>query len=148
MSEPLIRTIFVECDIEHTFNVFTQRIDQWWPQGHRRLRDSTLYLETTQGGRFFEKTESGEEFKLGDVLECERPSGISFSWFLGAIKTPTRVDISFQANGEGTFVTVRHSEAESALGDLWPQRVSLFEKGWTAVFAAFISHLREEDNES
>jgi uncharacterized protein YndB with AHSA1/START domain len=96
-----------------------------------------LVLEAEVGGRFFERASSGEEAELGTVLVCEPPHRISYTWRPGAITEPTRVDIHFQRQGGETVVEVLHSEADSKLGDAWPERVALFTRGWTHVLAAF-----------
>ena len=139
MAEPLRREVRVRCSIEHAFEVFTARIDLWWPPGHRRFETSQLHLEAAVGGRFFERSSSGEEAKLGEVIRCEPPHHISYTWFPGALDKPTQVDVTFAAAGEETIVNVVHSEAESGLGSLWFDRMKLFQRGWEHVLAAFCS---------
>ena len=143
VAEPLVREVRVRCSIEHAFDVFTQRIDLWWPPAHRRFEASRLYLEPTVGGRFVERSSTGEEFTLGAVLECDPPHRIAYSWYPGAIQEPTHVAIRFTEEGAETRVSVVHSEGQSALGEHWPQRVELFERGWRHVLAAFSEHLAE-----
>jgi uncharacterized protein YndB with AHSA1/START domain len=94
-------------------------------------------LESGVGGRFVERSPSGEEAKLGEVLLWEPPQRLSYSWFPGAIDKPTRVDVSLAHSGAETLVEILHSEGDSSLGDAWPERVRLFERGWTSVLAAF-----------
>jgi len=141
MNEPLVKRVRVRCNIERAFEAFTDQVNIWWPLGHRRLDGARLVLETKIGGRFFERSDAGKEFQLGEILKCDPPMGLSFTWALGAISKPTRVDIDFEQDGEDTIVCVTHSEAESALGEVWPQRVVLFTKGWTSVLDALGKHL-------
>jgi uncharacterized protein YndB with AHSA1/START domain len=134
----------VRCSIGHAFAVFTQGVDTWWPKGHRRFADSRLVLEARVGGRFFERSTGGEEAALGEVLACEPPHSISYSWRPGAIDQPTRVDIRFTQEGAETVVHVVHSEGESGLGEAWPERVVLFERGWQIVLLGFTAKLEDE----
>jgi uncharacterized protein YndB with AHSA1/START domain len=139
MPESLRRCVRGRCSIAHAFEVFTARVDLWWPPGHRRFDDSRLVLEATPGGRFFERSKGGDEFKLGDVLDCDPPRRIRYTWYPGAIEAPTVVDVRFAEEGADTVVTVEHSEAD-ALGDAWPERVKLFERAWQIVLPAFAAH--------
>lgn len=139
MSEALHFSVHLNCSIEHAFEVFTSRVNLWWPPGHRRFEGSTLTLEARAGGRFFESAASGEEAVLGEVLSCEPPNSISYTWHPGKITGPTLVKITFQQEQTQTLVQVEHSEGDSALGDQWPSRAVLFNKGWDAV----LGRLRE-----
>jgi uncharacterized protein YndB with AHSA1/START domain len=139
MTERVVRTVRVRCTIAHAFEVFTARIDLWWPRSHRRFDDSCLKLEPTAGGRFVECSARGDEVILGDVLACDPPHRIRYTWYPGAIQAPTCVDVAFAEEGSETIVTIVHSEA-GALGDVWPERVRLFERGWDTVLPAFVAH--------
>jgi uncharacterized protein YndB with AHSA1/START domain len=127
----------VRCPIDHAFRIFTSEVDLWWPPGHRRFKDSRLCLEAAEGGRFFERSPDGKEATLGEIVRCEPPHRISYTWYPGALREPTLVEVDFAEEGEETIVRVVHSEAESALGAAWPSRVALFTRGWELVLAAF-----------
>lgn len=144
MSEPLRRTVRVRCPVSHAFEVFTARLDLWWPPGHRRFGTSQLFLEARVGGRFFERSATGEEARLGEVIRCEPPHRITYTWYPGAISGPTEVDVRFTDEGAHTVVEVTHSEGQSQLGDAWPQRVTLFGRAWGHVLPAFVDFLNQE----
>jgi hypothetical protein len=42
VDEVLTRRIALACPVEHAFGVFTDKIDLWWPRGHRRDREASL----------------------------------------------------------------------------------------------------------
>lgn len=138
MSEPLVRTVRVACPVEHAFEVFTSRLDMWWPRSHRRFERSRLQLEVWKGGRFFECSDTGDEVELGQVLRCEPPHRITYTWHPGAIMGPTEVDVRFVAEGEHTLVEVVHGEGASALGEAWPERAQRFARAWSEVLPAFV----------
>ena len=144
MAEPLQRTIRVRCPVDHAFHVFTSRVDLWWPSGHRRFAVSQLTLAARVGGRFVERSDAGEEALLGEVMGCEPPHRIRYTWYPGAIEHPTLVDVCFEEDGEETVVKVIHTEGDSQLGDAWPSRVRLFERGWTHVLDALAEHIAGE----
>ncbi len=143
MSEPLRRTVTVRCPPEHAFEVFTARLDLWWPRGHRKHPQSKLLIEGHQGGRFFEAVPTGEERLLGEVLRWQPPTRLTYTWVPGGGAGPTEVDISFVAEGEYTRVEVVHAEADSGLGEAWNERIKKFTWAWGEVLPAFAAYLEE-----
>ncbi len=137
MSEPIRRTLHLAVPVAHAFNVFTRHVDAWWPSSHRKFEDSTLSFEASVGGRFLETSASGEQAVFGEVRLWEPPHRVAYSWFPGSSAGPTEVDVRFVSEGEQTRVEITHSEAESGLGDKWPERVQLFVRAWDSVLPAF-----------
>jgi uncharacterized protein YndB with AHSA1/START domain len=137
MNEPVKKSLRVECGVEHAFDVFTSRIDLWWPRSHRRFEGSVILLEPAVGGRFTERTPAGKDVHMGEVIRCEPPHAISYTWYPGAIEEPTTVDVRFIDKGNHTIVEVTHSEGHSGLGDAWPHRAQVFAKNWGAVLPAY-----------
>ncbi len=142
-SSPFRKTEHLNCPVEHAFDVFTTLVDMWWPPSHKRFENSNLHLETHVGGRFFERSKSGDEAVLGEVLTYRPPNSISYTWNPGKVSAPTMVKVTFAAQGNHTIVQVIHTEADSALGDQWSEKVALFERGWNAVFASFTTYISE-----
>ena len=143
MSEPLHKTIQVGCSPEHAFKVFTSRVDLWWPPGHRRFNSSTMVLEARLGGRFLERSAEGEEAMLGEVLVCEPPSRITYTWFPGASKeTPTEVEVSFLKEGTGTRVNVLHHPRSS--GERWGKSLTIFKASWDRVLASLGDYIANQ----
>lgn len=141
MNAPLVRTVRVRCSVGQAFEAFTSRVDLWWPKGHRRFPSSTLRLDASAGGVFVEVAADGRTAHLGDVVVCEPPEHIVYTWTPGALTAPTTVDVRFVDEGAHTTVVVTHSEGASGLGASWPERVTLFERGWGAVLPAFADHV-------
>ena len=59
--EPLRLAFEVDCEPDHAFMVWTERIGQWWPADHTASGQPSLrvVLEGRVGGRIFERTEEG-----------------------------------------------------------------------------------------
>jgi hypothetical protein len=118
------------------FQLFTGRISEWWPTGHRLTKDSSSHLFLERTGRFWERSRDGREIELGRVLEWDAPNRLALDFYLGTnAAQPTAVEVSFAAENEGTRVTVRHS-ARPESEDLWNQRAPVFERSWDAVLAS------------
>lgn len=143
MPDPLHHSVFLNCAPEHAFDVFTARIDLWWPRSHRRFETSVLHLEPVKGGRFFERNTDGAENTMGEVLSCDPPHMIRYTWNPGKITEPTLVEVRFRGEGAGTQVEVTHSEGAAAMGDRWEDRAALFNAGWTRILAALDTFISE-----
>jgi uncharacterized protein YndB with AHSA1/START domain len=110
-------SVFVAVPLEDAFEVFTQEIDVWWRTGPRfRIagqRRGSLSLEPKLHGRLFETFEhpkGTQTFAIGTITCWEPPHAVSFEW-RGVNFKPgekTWVDVSFNAQGDGTMVKVHH----------------------------------------
>jgi len=147
MSEPIRKQVRVRCSAEHAFATFTAGIDSWWPKSHRLLANSTLRIEGRPGGRLYERSDAGEEKKLGEVVVWEPPSRLVYTWYPGAIDLPTRVEVRFTASDDATVVDIVHTEGDSELGEQWPTRAKRFERAWQQVLPAF-EHLASQHREA
>ena len=84
-----------------------------------------------------ERAEDGEEALLGEVLTWGPPDLLVYTWYPGAIKRPTEVEVRFVTVGNKTQVNICHSEGSSALGEQWHPRAKIFSSSWDAVLAAY-----------
>lgn len=98
------------------FDVFTTEVDSWWKQGPRFRaggdRPSRMCFEPGIGGRLLETYEDAEggSFELGRIKEWKPAERLVFQ--MGgrdfAADQWTEVEIVFQAEGEGTRITLEH----------------------------------------
>ena len=154
-------SVFVAVAPEDAFEVFTREIDLWWRQGPKyRIagrRRGLLFLEAGVGGRLFETFEASQgpaTIPVGRVTAWEPPLRLALEW-RGVNYRPdekTFVDVAFEASGEGTLVTVRHS-GWSALPDDHPVRHGLvgvaFSRHigfwWGDLLTSFREHVADGD---
>lgn len=149
MPEPLTHDVILKCSVTHAFETFTQRVDLWWPKGHRKLDASTLHHDTHTGGLLVERAANGEVFVIADIVACDPPHHITLSWHPGKITEPTLTVVTFSASGpQETHVRVVHSEGNADLRETWALRAALFNKGWTAVLNAISAFVNQEGQES
>ena len=104
----------VKASPERAFDIFTQEIGAWWrpdrlfqitPHG-----DGALSFEGGEGGRLVTRLADGEIFEIGKVTEWRRGEKLAFVWRPATLAEAlaTRVEVSFEAVGEETRVSVRH----------------------------------------
>ncbi|MET0615213.1 MAG: SRPBCC family protein [Thermoleophilaceae bacterium] len=117
-TDPVTQSVLVPLEPDAAFELFTDRFAEWWPKDSHHIRDSPAadaVLEPREGGRWYERSESGDECDWGAVLEIDRPNRILLAWQL----TPewkfdpdranaTEVEVTFNAEENGTRVTLEH----------------------------------------
>jgi uncharacterized protein YndB with AHSA1/START domain len=117
-TEAVTHSVLVPLDQEAAFELFTDRFGEWWPKDSHHILDSPAadaVLEPRAGGRWYERSEGGEECDWGRVLELDRPNRVVLAWQL----TPewkydpdesraTQVEVTFAAEAGGTRVTLEH----------------------------------------
>ena len=141
-SETAIRkSVVVNRPVEDAFRVYTEQVGSWWPfaKTHSVAKEDveTVILEGREGGRFYERTKSGEEHLWGTMLVWEPPQRIVYSWHPGrGEETAQEVEITFTPQGDGTRVDIRHYGWEK-LGDRLQDTIASYQEGWDKVIASY-----------
>ena len=141
MIEPIRLEFVVACPADHAFDVWTGRIDQWWPADHTvsAEADLTVVLEGRPGGRIFERTAAGAEHDWGEVTAWEPPTRLGYQWHLRRDRADaTDVEIRFvPLEGTRTRVEIEHRgwERLGAGGETWRDRNR---GGWATLLPHFV----------
>ena len=129
---PLELTFVVECTPAHAFDVWARRTSLWWPSDHSVSGDPelTVTIEPRVDGRIYERTRTGIEHDWGRVVAWEPPHRLGYRWHIvGERDDATDVEITFQARGDSTLVTIVHTGWER-LGAAGPQMRERNQRGW------------------
>jgi DNA-binding transcriptional ArsR family regulator/uncharacterized protein YndB with AHSA1/START domain len=130
----------VPLDPAKAFMLFTDGIDEWWPldEGFTYGRDlfHEIHLEPRLGGRFYERFRDGEEFDIGRVAVWEPPTRVVFTWRDPAWRADTEVEVTFEADGDGTILVLTHRGFER-VGDARQYYLGRWSSGWPRVLATF-----------
>jgi uncharacterized protein YndB with AHSA1/START domain len=133
---PLRKTITVPWSPEASFRRFTSEIAAWWPLKSHSVgtdRAETVVFEGRVGGRIVEKIRGGEECTWGTVTAWDPPRRVAFSWHPGqSPATSQDIEVTFAPEGEGTRLTLVHSNWER-LGKMAPRARRAYPLGWTYV---------------
>ncbi|MBI1366455.1 MAG: ATPase [Alphaproteobacteria bacterium] len=114
MTSSVLIALRVKASPERAFDVFTEEISAWWrpdplfeitPRG-----DGVLSFEGGENGRLITTLANGKVFEIGHVTEWRRGEMLAFSWRHATLmdEQKTRVEVTFEAIGEETRVSVRH----------------------------------------
>ena len=118
------------------FELFTARVSDWWPPENRHLNDPTSTLYLLAGGRFYERASDGRELELGKVLIWEPARRIVLDFYIATgAQRPTLVEVRFEADGDGTRVTVNHGPKPES-EHLWSERAPRYARAWERVLGA------------
>jgi uncharacterized protein YndB with AHSA1/START domain len=139
--EPLELEFTVACDPARAFSLWAEQTTRWWPHGHSVSAEPGLAVtfEPRPGGRIYERTPGGAEHDWGEVLAWEPPHRLVYLWHLRFDRSDaTEVEVTFEAAGEDTAVTIEHRGWER-LGAVAEERRERNRRGWGGV----IEHYRE-----
>ena len=142
MIEPLRMSFEVGCGQAHAFDVWTGKIDMWWPADHTATGEDGLViaLEPHVGGRIFQRDPAGVEVDWGEVTEFVPPELLSYRWHLRRDRADaTDVRIRFvPVEPQRTRVDIEHHgwERLGADGPVWRERNH---QGWATLLPHFVT---------
>ncbi len=154
MTSRVLVALRIRAAPERVFEAFTNEIGLWWKPNalfnFTPRSPGVLAFEPGVGGRFTETLPSGKVFEIGRISIWEPPARLVFSW-REATFTPdqgTEVEVSFQAVGEETRVTVEHRgwdtvPQEHVARHRFPDALFLrrHAEWWQALLAAIKEHV-------
>lgn len=131
-AEAIRKTVLVDFAPEEAFELFTARINSWWPTrshsyGGEAVTD--VVLEQHEGGRLYEVTPDGEQ-DWALVRAWEPPQRLLLEWRIG--EPQTEVEVTFTPDGPGTRVVLEHR----GFGDV--ERRGNYDAGWDVVLAPYV----------
>ena len=140
MTDPIIKTIEVPCGPDRAFDIFVNRIANWWPlDGHAASAAAGqaalgVTIEPRVGGAIFETMYDGTRTDWGEIPVFEAGRKLSMTWHPGNnADSPTRVDVVFDGiSEERTRVTLTHSGWEVWAEEAAAKREN-YDKGWDFV---------------
>jgi uncharacterized protein YndB with AHSA1/START domain len=142
---PVRKSIRVNASPAHAFEVFTSRLDRWWPRkasiGASPMK--TAVLEGGVGGRWYEIGEDGARTDVGKVLLWEPPSRFVAVWEINGEWKPdttvgSEVEVRFTSEGPGvTLVELEHRKFERLGVDAGATVRRHVDEGWPGILERF-----------
>jgi uncharacterized protein YndB with AHSA1/START domain len=142
-SEKVIRkSVVVDRPVVDAFRVYTEQVADWWPfaKTHSVAKEDveTVILEGREGGRFYERSKSGDEHLWGTILVWDPPHRILHDWHPGREpETSQQVEVTFTEAGDGTRVELVHTGWE-VLGDRMEEVIASYTSGWDTVLGRYV----------
>jgi uncharacterized protein YndB with AHSA1/START domain len=150
------KSVTVAAPIAIAFEVFTARIESWWPMASHHIGDAdcaAVVIEPRPGGRWYERGVDGVECVWGQVLVWEPDRRVVLVWQLNAQfkfdpTLHTEVDVRFTAiDDRTTRVDLEHRGLEAYGADALAMREAFGSpNGWNGMlehYAAVAGAMRE-----
>ena len=119
---PVRKTVVVDASPAEAFDVFTGKVDRWWPKSHHIGKTPVVasIIEPFVGGRWYSIHEDGEEAVIGHVRAWQPGERFVVGWEIGGDWKPEpRVELSsevevlfFPESGGRTRVELEHRNFE------------------------------------
>jgi uncharacterized protein YndB with AHSA1/START domain len=148
---PVRKTVVVQATPEKAFDVFTARLDRWWPKSHgigsAPVRESLI--EPFVGGRWYAKCEDGTEAVVGHVLVWQPAERFVCTWEISAEWKPdarpaytSELEVRFLAEAAGrTRVELEHRNFER-MGEVAGETMRKgVDGGWPALLDLFVKEV-------
>jgi uncharacterized protein YndB with AHSA1/START domain len=134
------KELVVEASQETAFQVFSQKMDLWWPRSHHvgPTPMKKMVLEPKEKGRWYSTHQGGETCEVGFVQRFQPNSLLVLIWQLNGAyafdpNLHTEVEIKFEALGpQQTRVSFEHRDIEK-LG----KAIDGMEQGWGMILDLF-----------
>ena len=145
------KTIEVKAPRERAFDVFANRIGEWWHKEHCLSKDTPLadvVIEPRAGGRWYEKGADGSEREWGRVLAWEPPHRLLLAWqltreFQYDPDFETTVEVTFEDRGPVTIVRFEHRDLER-MGEGAVETLEAMDGGWGMLLELYRSAAERE----
>jgi uncharacterized protein YndB with AHSA1/START domain len=133
----ITKTIFLACDVERAFRLFTEEMTTWWPAQQRLTGDPESRFVLQPNGPFYELARDGRRVEIGHVREWDPPHRLRFDFFPGTdAEHPTEVLVTFVAEADGTRLTINHGPTAASV-ELFDARASRYDASWSGLLPAF-----------
>jgi uncharacterized protein YndB with AHSA1/START domain len=156
VSSRILVALRVPATPERAFEAFTAEIGAWWrPNGLFQFTPRSpgvIGFEPGPDGRLIETLKNGKVFEIGKIRAWKPPHRLVFGWRQAAFAPgqDTEVEVTFEAVGEETRVTVVHTgwdsvPAEHVARHGFPDTLFLTRHGqwWQALLAALKARVQE-----
>ena len=134
--QPIRKEILVEASQETAFQVFTEKMDLWWPRSHHVGKTPAVesILEAGSRGRWFTRHEDGSEVNVGYVLVWDPFGRLVLVWqidgnFQCDPQLHSEVEVIFTPEGpQKTRVKLEHRDLEKLKGG--KKVIEDMDQGW------------------
>ena len=138
--EPVVKTVEVGVAPDRAFQIFTERISEWWPKARHSIGENEvadIAVEPRIGGRIYERWHDGTEYDWGIFTAWDPPHRLAMDWRPVPTSGPTtEVDVTFSPSPAGTLVELTHRGWER-LGDSAAEARRSYDDGWVGVLALY-----------
>lgn len=142
MTDPIKKTLNVPLRPDEAFDLFTDRLADWWPTDSHSLSagdgdlPQDVRVDRHEGGYITETKADGETGRWGTITSWDRGRHLGISWYVGRDETEaTDITVTFMPTDTGTRVELVH-DGFDRLGETAMITHGQYLVGWDHVFVA------------
>jgi uncharacterized protein YndB with AHSA1/START domain len=142
---PVRKSIRVQANQARAFEVFTSKLDRWWPRkatiGSAPMK--TAVIESGVGGRWYEIGDDGSRADVGRILVWDPPHRLVVRWEINGRWKPdttvgSEVEVRFVADGaNATLVELEHRNFERLGAEAGATVREHVDNGWPGILELF-----------
>jgi uncharacterized protein YndB with AHSA1/START domain len=141
-TSAISKTIVVECGVDHAFDVYANRMTEWWPLRTHSIHGEQaerIVFEGREGGELYELSSSGERAHWADVTAWEPPHRLVLAWKVNPdAPAETEVEVRFTAESAGrTRVDVEHRNWQLLGTERGAEARQSYDEGWQPVLELY-----------
>lgn len=140
MTDPIHKSIDVPLTPNQAFDLFTDKLDKWWPTESHSLSAAngnhprSVTVEKHVGGHIIEQKSDGKTANWGTITRWQPGKSVGISWYVGRPQNEaTDVFVTFTPIDTGTRVDLTHGGFER-LGTTAMSLHDNYNNGWNLVF--------------
>ena len=152
-SAPIRHSVTVRLPASAAFELFTQRIGDWWPLDeysravnepqYQGLRATGLELDPRPGGGLRERLSDGRVLAWGEITSWDPPRRVAMAWRPHDLpEPPTELEVTFGAHADGTRIDVVHGGWERLSDGFREQLYEVYVRGWVRTLGLFAAAAR------
>lgn len=139
--EPVIKSRILEIDPSSAFDLFTNRIQQWWPVASHSIHAeavATIRFDRIVGGRVVEVGADGTEVAWADVMVWDPPNRFVLSWHPNPNPVAASVlEVRFTALADGRTEMYLEHRGWEEFGDNGQELRDNYQAGWDIVLEPY-----------
>ena len=139
--KPIEKRLTVPLSPKEAFDLFTARMDLWWPKESHSLMgaNAQVTFPTHVGDEIIEEGPDGTRRPWGHLIAYEAGRYLAYAWYPGRTKDEaTVVTVTFSATDEGTLLELTHGGFE-ILGPTADAVSTSYLHGWDLVLGCYAS---------
>jgi uncharacterized protein YndB with AHSA1/START domain len=109
--EPILHEYDLSCTPEAAFDVYVNRIGEWWPPNYTANAETleAVTIEPGVGGRVYEAHRGGDAFTWGRITVWEPTRRLVYTSTLAQTRDhPSEISVRFTPNGDRCSVRFEH----------------------------------------
>jgi hypothetical protein len=141
-TSAITKSIVVECDVDHAFDIYANRMTEWWPLHTHSIHEGSaerVVMEGREGGELYELSATGEKAHWARVTAWEPPHRLMLAWKVNPeAPAETEVEVRFTAEAERrTRVDVEHRNWELLGAERGGEERASYDEGWPPVLELY-----------